>query len=70
MQGPLNGGFYRKGRDGKVDQFRQYDKKGNPKKDIDKGHDHGQGDPHVHDWKGNKRGPGRPPKSDELKKIK
>ena len=40
------------------------------KKDIDTGHDHGQGDPHVHDWVNGKRQIGRPPTIGELKKIK
>ena len=39
-------------------------------KDVDRGHDHGSGDPHVHDWDWGKkppRQPGRPPTPDELK---
>ena len=39
-------------------------------KDIDYGHDHGQGSPHVHEWdwtkpKNQERGDGRPPKAGE-----
>jgi len=48
---------------------RQYDEEGKATKDIDRGHDHGAGDPHVHDWdwsKGPPRGPGRPPKPGEF----
>ncbi|MDH2378580.1 S-type pyocin domain-containing protein, partial [Providencia rettgeri] len=32
-------------------QVRKYDSEGKPVKDIDYGHDHGAGDPHVHEWK-------------------
>ena len=70
FHGPKNGSFYRKSRSGAVEQFRKYDRRGFPKKDIDTGHDHGQGDPHVHDWVNGKRQIGRPPTIGELKKIK
>lgn len=33
-----------------LQQVRKYDSEGKPVKDIDYGHDHGAGDPHVHDW--------------------
>ena len=33
-----------------LQQVRKYDCNGQPCKDIDFGHDHGKGDPHVHDW--------------------
>ena len=69
IQGPKNGGYYRKNRGGSVDQFRAYDKNGMAKKDIDTGHDHGQGDPHVHDWINGKRNHGRKPNAYELKII-
>ncbi|ATB30277.1 RHS repeat-associated core domain-containing protein [Melittangium boletus] len=35
---------------GELQQQRRYDSQGKPVKDIDYGHDHGAGDPHVHDW--------------------
>ena len=70
FRGPRNGSFYRKSRSGAVEQYRKYDSKGFPKKDIDTGHNHGQGDPHVHDWVDGKRKIGRTPTPDELKKIK
>jgi RHS repeat-associated protein len=31
-------------------QVRRYGKDGYPETDVDHGHDHGQGDPHAHDW--------------------
>ena len=55
--------------DGKPKQTREYGNDGSPKTDVDYGHDHGQGDPHAHDWgrpsDGSQpthadRGPGRP----------
>jgi RHS repeat-associated protein len=46
-------------------QERFYDDKGNPIKDIDYGHDHGQGNPHVHDWGPDGRGGPRPPNKGE-----
>jgi YD repeat-containing protein len=49
-------------------QSRRYGPDGLPETDVDTGHDHGQGDPHVHDWGRNpdgtcdgQRGPGRAP---------
>lgn len=45
-------------------QKRYYDENGNPVKDIDYNHDHGQGVPHVHDWTPD-RGPGRKPEPGE-----
>ena len=52
-------------------QKRKYGDDGKPIKDIDSNHDHGAGNPHVHDWgrdpNGNPiRGPARPPKPGEL----
>ena len=40
--------------DGSTKQTRTYGPDGYPQTDVDHGHDHGQGDPHAHDW-------GRPP---------
>jgi hypothetical protein len=31
-------------------QVRRYGPDGHPETDVDHGHDHGQGDPHAHDW--------------------
>jgi hypothetical protein len=48
---------------------RTYGKDGRATKDVDYGHDHGQGDPHVHDWdwsKNSPRQPGRPPRPGEI----
>ena len=50
---------------------RRYGPDGRAKQDIDHGHDHGAGDPHVHDWdwgrpRGQERGPGRAPRPGEL----
>ena len=36
--------------DGSPKQVRQYGSDGHPQTDVDHGHDHGQGDPHAHDW--------------------
>jgi RHS repeat-associated protein len=41
-------------------QIRDYGPDGLPLRDFDFGHDHGFGDPHVHDWPDGERGPGRP----------
>jgi len=41
-------------------QQRTYDPDGNPLRDIDWDHDHGQGVPHQHDWVNGIRGPGGP----------
>jgi RHS repeat-associated protein len=41
-------------------QIRDYGPDGVPTRDFDFGHDHGFGDPHVHDWENGIRGPGRP----------
>jgi RHS repeat-associated protein len=64
-KGPPNGTLVRD--DGKGNaQIRDYGPDGRAKKDFDFGHDHGQGDPHVHDYDWSKypaedpRGPGRP----------
>jgi RHS repeat-associated protein len=49
---------------------RHYGPDGNAEKDIDYGHDHGAGDPHVHDWDwskpGDERGKGRAPEAGEI----
>lgn len=61
--------------DGTPKQTRTYGEDGFPEKDIDYNHDHGQGQPHVHDWerpegggrpRNEDRQPGRPPEPDEL----
>ncbi|MBT2766953.1 RHS repeat protein [Stenotrophomonas sp. ISL-67] len=39
---------------------RYYGEDGAPKFDVDRGHDHGQGNPHVHEWVGGERQPGVP----------
>jgi hypothetical protein len=36
--------------DGSPKQVRRYGPDGMPETDVDNGHDHGQGDPHTHDW--------------------
>ncbi|HID99945.1 MAG TPA: hypothetical protein EYP59_06615, partial [Thiotrichaceae bacterium] len=41
-------------------QDRYYGNDGKPAVDIDYGHDHGQGSPHVHNWENGKRGHGVP----------
>ena len=41
-------------------QSRYYGDDGRPKFDIDRGHDHGQGNPHVHEWESGVRKPGVP----------
>jgi RHS repeat-associated protein len=41
-------------------QIREYGPNGEAAKDFDFGHDHGSGDPHVHDWINGVRQPGRP----------
>jgi RHS repeat-associated protein len=48
---------------------RYYGPDGKAVKDIDRGHDHGAGDPHVHDWDWSNpkpRAPGRPPRPGEV----
>lgn len=56
--GPPNGRvFYPDKKGGGT--LRHYDENGNATKDVDFGHDHGAGDPHVHDWNGTVRSPGR-----------
>jgi RHS repeat-associated protein len=55
---------------GKNTTYRDYGADGKATRDTDYGHDHGQGDPHVHDWdwskpRGQERGKGRPPLPDE-----
>ncbi|MEZ5933157.1 MAG: hypothetical protein R3F54_14635 [Alphaproteobacteria bacterium] len=61
--------------DGTPKQTRSYGEDGFPEKDIDYNHDHGQGQPHVHDWgrpegggkpRNEDRKPGRPPEPGEL----
>jgi len=49
------------------------DSDGKAVKDIDRGHDHGAGDPHAHDWDWTKkppRQPGRPLTPEEQKNLK
>jgi RHS repeat-associated protein len=46
-------------------QIRDYGPDGLPLRDFDFGHDHGFGDPHVHEWLEGVRGPGRPLGSNE-----
>jgi len=55
--------------DGSPKQIRRYGPDGYPETNVDYGHDHGQGDPHAHDWgrpsdgappTNNDRGVGRP----------
>ena len=41
-------------------QSRKYGPDGKPQVDIDRGHDHGQGSPHAHNWVDGVRGPGHP----------
>jgi hypothetical protein len=51
---------------------RTYGPDGRAAKDVDRGHDHGAGDPHAHDWdwsKARPRGPGRPLTPEEKAKI-
>ena len=52
-------------RDGSPKQKRRYGPNGEPLQDIDYDHDHGAGTPHVHDWKGKKRLPGREPNEND-----
>jgi hypothetical protein len=50
--------------------IRVYGPDGRAIKDTDYGHDHGAGDPHIHDWDWSKerpRQPGRPPKEGEIR---
>jgi RHS repeat-associated protein len=49
LTGPPNGSDVIDNGNGKG-QIRDYAPDGYPLKDIDFGHDHGAGDPHVHDW--------------------
>ncbi len=44
---------------------RLYGPDGNPIKDVDWGHDHGQGQPHTHEWIDGERQPGRPATGEE-----
>lgn len=49
--------------------MRTYGPDGRAVTDVDSGHDHGAGDPHVHDWDWDKkrpRQPGRAPKPGEI----
>jgi len=59
------------GRGGWTD--RHYGPDGRADKDVDHGHDHGAGDPHVHEWDwgkpGNERGEARPPKAGEVEEA-
>ena len=53
-------------------RIRTYGPDGRAVRDVDYGHDHGGGDPHVHDWdwgkpRGDERGEGRPPEPGDLK---
>ena len=66
-----------KTRDGQPKQTREYGDDGYPNRDVD--HDHGQGQPHVHDWTRppdrsapthEDRQPGRTPKQDEVEKLR
>ena len=41
-------------------QSRYYGEDGRPKFDVDRGHDHGQGNPHSHEWENGVRKPGVP----------
>ncbi|WP_423176163.1 RHS repeat-associated core domain-containing protein [Stenotrophomonas maltophilia group sp. CASM10] len=41
-------------------QSRYYGDDGSPKFDVDRGHDHGQGNPHVHEWESGVRKSGVP----------
>jgi hypothetical protein len=50
-KGPPNGKLERRNPDtGDLLQERWYDENGFPKLDKDYGHDHGAGDPHIHEW--------------------
>jgi hypothetical protein len=72
--GPPNGTLtFPDGKGGQTIRF--YDANGRAYKDVDTGHDHGAGDPHVHDWdwskkpprqKGRAPNPGEPLKSSDL----
>ncbi len=62
--------------DGTPKQVRRYGPDGHPETDVDHGHDHGQGDPHSHDWGRPQdgsppthvdRAPGRPVKPEDPK---
>lgn len=44
---------------------RLYGPDGKPIKDVDWGHDHGQGQPHTHEWIDGERQPGRPATEEE-----
>ena len=44
---------------------RLYGPDGKPIKDVDWGHDHGQGQPHTHEWIDGVRQPGRPATEEE-----
>jgi len=72
IKGPPNSSINLPGVNGGIKQIRYYDNNGNPLKDIDFGHDHGAGTPHVHDWQNPAqgspiRGPGRPAEPGECK---
>jgi RHS repeat-associated protein len=72
--GPPNGRLEKRNpQTDELQQIRYYDENGQPTKDIDFGHDHGAGDPHVHDWERHSpqqpnpsRQDGRPPRPGEL----
>jgi hypothetical protein len=55
-RGPINGTL-QKPPHGQTIQIRHYGPDGRAKKNIDFGHDHGQGDPNVHDWDWSKKPP-------------
>jgi len=67
-QGPPGGRINSNDNEGNPQQDRLYDDDGFPSTDIDYGHDHGQGQPHAHDWTGPAgRRPGRPPNPGEAR---
>ncbi len=76
IKGPAGGTLDRPSSNGDKCQEREYDNSGNPVKDIDWGHDHGAGRPHVHDWTyppGSSipiRGPGRPQDREKLNRTR
>jgi hypothetical protein len=50
-EGPVNGKLERRDpQTGELLQERWYGPRGEPTLDKDYGHDHGQGDPHLHEW--------------------
>ncbi len=64
---PNSKGTFPDGKGGKTDRI--YGPDGKARKDIDYGHSHGKGDPHIHDWdwtKPNPRQPGRKSRPGEI----